>query len=136
MSSQSNQPKRCASPTCLNDAAPGRRICYKCKQRKFRERDEERAAYHNNKANSKRRGIHNDLTLEQFRTFVGANGYMQTKGIDADSMTIDRKIPELGYTDGNLQLLTLADNARKGVLERARAFLKRPVIGKTPDCPF
>lgn len=39
---------------------------------------------------------------------------MTGKGKKRDSLSIDCIVPELGYTEGNIQALPLADNSRKG----------------------
>jgi hypothetical protein len=70
-------------------------------------------AYHNLKTNAKRRGHKFALTFEYFVKWCKETNYIDTKGRTSKAATIDRIIDELGYVDGNIQVLTLAENIRK-----------------------
>lgn len=72
-----------------------------------------RYAYQTNKDNAKRRGIFWDLTYEEFAEFAYEFDYLDRKGRTKTCWSVDRIIPELGYTKGNLQILTVGDNSRK-----------------------
>jgi len=75
--------------------------------------------YNSLKSNAKRRGKDFDLTLEEFRIFCEETGYIDNKGKRKDSATIDRKDASKGYSLGNLQILSLEENSRKGAEEKA-----------------
>jgi hypothetical protein len=109
--------RSCASPNCLNNAAPKKNYCPTCISRRWRAANPEMAAYNNLKTNAKRRGIGFFLTFEEFYQWAWETMYMALRGIDAEDMTIDRKKPHLGYRAGNLQMLTNRENARKGKRE-------------------
>lgn len=82
-----------------------------------RKRDPVRYAYQNLKDNTKHRGIHFDLTIEQFREFCIEYDYIAGKGRSATSYTIDRIDVTQGYTVDNIQRLTKSENSRKRWLE-------------------
>lgn len=63
--------------------------------------------------NAKRRKKVFTITLEYFIQFCNETNYINLKGKKSGSMTIDRKIDELGYIDGNLQILEVGANSRK-----------------------
>lgn len=106
--------KKCTTKYCKNKARKGRKICNTCKSRKHRQANPVRASYNALKANAKRRGKVFTLTFEYFAQFCRETEYIAGKGRTASSYTIDRKINELGYTNDNIQVLTLEENARKG----------------------
>ena len=104
---------KCETPYCRNEAAPGRRICYKCKTRKYRQSHPIKSAYQALKDNARRRGKAFDLSFEQFKAFVNRTDYMKGKGRHSDSFHVDRIDETKGYTIGNLQVLTNGENVRK-----------------------
>jgi len=66
------------------------------------------------KQNAKRRRKRFVLTIEQFKAFCDEHNYLALKGKTATSLSIDCIINEIGYEHGNLQVLTLSANSRKG----------------------
>lgn len=70
------------------------------------------------KAKAKARGIEFDLTLEEFRTIVTQQNYMDAKGNKKMCLHLDRIDPTQGYTAWNVQILTCSDNVAKGNRER------------------
>lgn len=68
--------------------------------------------------NAKRRGIECTLTLEQWIDFCNATGYIDARGRESESLTVDRKKSSLGYTADNIRVLTLGDNIRASNRER------------------
>lgn len=112
-----DQPRRiCANEDCASEAAPGRTICWKCKSRQFSKKNPIRKAWHNLKRSAVRREIKFELTLKYFTEWVttgAGKGYMELAGMNGDDLTIDRIKPELGYVEGNLQLLTRTENSNK-----------------------
>lgn len=106
--------KRCKSANCYNFVRCKGHFCNTCKSKRYRKQNPIRYAYNNLKSNAKRRGIKFDLDFEYFRAFCYRTKYIQNKGITHDSYTIDRKINKRGYVKGNIRIMTLADNAKKG----------------------
>lgn len=87
--------------------------CNTCIKRAQREANPIKAAFFDLRTNAKRRKILFDLTFEQFEKFCIETTYMIGKGKTKDSYSVDRKIESLGYTEGNLQVLTLSENTKK-----------------------
>lgn len=79
----------------------------------YRLADPIRYAYQTTKDNAKRRGHGFTLTLLYFRTWCEENNYIELKGRFAHNMSIDRIVPELGYADGNIQILSVSENVIK-----------------------
>jgi hypothetical protein len=104
----------------MNCHAPNRSHCHACNKRSYRKRHAMRDAYQHLKDNSKRRGIYFDLTFEQFAEFCFETEYLTRRGRSRFSYSVDRIREELGYTAGNLQRLTIADNTRKENARRQR----------------
>jgi hypothetical protein len=82
--------------------------------KKWRENNPEMYAYLNLVHNAKRRNKPCTITFEYFKKFCRKTKYIQRKGIWKYSYSIDCKINELGYVEGNLQLLTVSANSIKG----------------------
>lgn len=74
-----------------------------------------RACYNTLKYNAKRRGKQFDISFEYFMKFCIETNYISGKGKTKESYSIDRIDNNLGYIEGNLQILTLGDNTRKRV---------------------
>lgn len=105
--------RKCETKYCKNKSLKGRKVCGKCKNRKYRKKNPERAAYQSLKNNAKRRGKEFDLTFEEFLKFVHKTEYMLGKGRSKTSLHIDRIDEEKGYVKGNIQVLTNTENVRK-----------------------
>jgi hypothetical protein len=106
--------RKCITPRCRNKTSRGF-CCSTCRARKTREADPIRYAYTTSKNNAKRRGKIFELTFEQFKAFFYKYDYIKGKGRTKESFTIDCIINDLGYVEGNIRILPLVDNARKGV---------------------
>jgi len=89
------------------------RIC----QRRWRQRNTIRDIWNHLRSNSARRNIICTISLEDFTEWCIQTGYHLLRGRARDSATIDRKIPELGYVKGNLQILSKVDNSYKRWLD-------------------
>jgi len=87
--------------------------CNTCIKRAQRESNPVKAAFYDLRTNAKRREIFFDLTFEQFEKFCIETTYMVGKGKTANSYSVDRIEETKGYTEGNLQVLTLAENTKK-----------------------
>ena len=81
--------------------------CASCEKRIYRKKHPEKYAYDNLRSNSKQRGIPFTISFEYFKQFCHENDYIQKKGITKHSLS-------LGYIPGNLQVLTVSENSKKG----------------------
>jgi hypothetical protein len=72
-----------------------------------------RSAYAALKHNAKRRHKQFTISFECFKQFCFETNYMAGKGRTKKSYSVDRIKEELGYVEGNLQVLTVSDNSRK-----------------------
>jgi len=88
-------------------------FCSKHKHERFKEVNP--IAYHYNftKSNAKRRKRPFTLTMEYFKQWCIDNNYIELKGRYKDSMTIDCDKEELGYADGNIQIMSNSSNLKK-----------------------
>lgn len=104
------KPKMCE---CGKSAAKGRTICETCKSRAWREKNPIMFIWHNLKKSAKKRGYEFQLTKEYFIQFVLGSGLLENRGRSAAAFTIDRIKNHLGYTEGNIQILTKSQNTMK-----------------------
>lgn len=99
---------RCGKPTTG-------KFCSTCRSRQTRLKDPVRYSYLCKRNRAKQRGIHWDLTLEEFREFCYETQYMAKKGRTVGSYDVDRivegKFP--GYTKSNIQILEKRKNILK-----------------------
>lgn len=123
--SKQQQVPHCQSPNCYNDTK-GRKFCGSCRARKYRANDPARFAYNNLKAHAKERGIEFSLTLQGFQDGIRDTTYLVNKGRMKYDDTIDRVIPELGYADGNIQVLSNCENIRKHHRDLRKKKIKVP----------
>lgn len=87
--------------------------CETCHKRRWRENNPVQAVYSDLRSNARRRGVGFFITFGEFVDFIVDTAYMRFKGRFPKDLTIDRKIPKLGYRAGNLQILPNEDNVRK-----------------------
>jgi hypothetical protein len=124
---------RCnCSPYCLKETEIGRTKSRSCRERIYRRRNPTQSALSKIRWRAKRDGIIFKLSQSYWEEFCETTGYLKLRGREKDKMSVDRKINSLGYVDGNLQMLSVGDNARKGNggLENMKSNYK-------PDgCPF
>lgn len=103
-----------------------------------------KAAYDNLKWNAWRRGKPFTITFAYFQKFCFKTDYIAGKGRSKESYSVDCKIAIKGYVPGNLQCLTLSDNAKKGVKkmlvydwEHKQGFVIQKLADtNNPDNPF
>jgi hypothetical protein len=105
--------QRCGTKNCRRDSN-GRQFCSTCRSRKSRAKDIIKHAYNNKKSDAKRRGIPFTITLAYFRRFCYRYKFVKNMGRTAHSYSVDRKKNHLGYIPGNIQALTISQNASKG----------------------
>lgn len=96
-----------------NESAKGRKICNRCKNRRYETKYPIKVAYHRLKGHAKERGKEFSISFEYFSQFCVEVDYIAKRGRSSTSLHIDRKDEHLGYIEGNLQALENADNIRK-----------------------
>lgn len=114
---------KCEGEKCRKTALKGRTLCRACRYKREKELDPVRVAYTQLKANVARRNKHRaeigvylipfEISLEEFRKECYEVELLLGRGRKSTSYHVDRKIEALGYTPGNLQKLTNAENVRK-----------------------
>lgn len=83
-----------------------------------RSKDPVRYKLINIKNRAKELNVPFDISLEWFRQWCADNNYMELRGRGRYAASIDRKIRELGYVEGNIQILSTGANSSKGNYER------------------
>lgn len=85
-----------------------------------------------------------DLTLDEWTEFAITNGLFDASGKRVGTLTVDRKDATLPYRQGNLQVITHAENVIKGNRERHTKYYQAnrwkfvdtpPVPEVVPDDP-
>jgi len=133
---------KCKIKGCRKEAKKGR-LCYSCAVKNYKSRNPVRYAYAVMKGNAKRRKKVFNISFEYFKQFVINSSYMAGKGITKTGLHIDRIIEELGYVEGNLQILTNTENVKKYLSYQydktgkpENYMIKKSVIIDDPDAPF
>ena len=106
---------QCKHWGCANLARPGGRDCETCKSRKARLKNMTYYAYTQVRTSAAKRDISFELTFKQFKIFDKQTGYVESKGRELDSLTIDRIDPTKGYSIDNIRTLTWSQNCAKAV---------------------
>ena len=70
----------------------------------------DRYAYDNLKASARKRGIGFELSFEDFMEFCCVTGYLEQRGKENHSLTIDRIKNDQPYRIGNIRILPYYDN--------------------------
>lgn len=109
-----NKPKHlCPAYRCKKSKADRKRFCHKHHHVHQKETNLAGYTYMLLKCNAKRRGKVFTITLQDFKAFCEETNYLVLKGKKANSASIDRINPSLGYEKGNLQVLSLSANVSK-----------------------
>lgn len=103
----------CSTPYCRGKRAKGRTICHKCKARRYRENNPEKAAFQNLRTNAKRRGKEFSITFDQFKKFCVKTDYLKKRGRSSSGFHIDRIDEQGPYSIENIQVLTNSENVKK-----------------------
>jgi hypothetical protein len=119
---------KCATKWCRNEAAPGKTRCHKCHSRWYKEAHPYGYYFNLLRCNAKRRGKQFNLSIAEFRDFCVKYQYIDKKGKQATSLSIDRKDDARGYTIDNIRVLTLSENSRKENFRRSS--------GSSIEAPF
>lgn len=107
-------PELCITKFCRHKRGKKDRRCSKCKMRRWREANPDKALFAWIRDRAKRDQREFDLTLEWFRAFLLEQNY------DRLEHHIDRISVARGYVMGNLQVLPISDNIAKGNRERGK----------------
>jgi len=104
----------CETPGCRNIVTPGCRtkLCGKCKNRQFKEKNPHRYDFGNLRRRAKKRGHEFSLTFEQYTEFAKKTGFFEQKGKTARSLSINRIDNKKGYHVDNIEAVTLSWNSR------------------------
>lgn len=111
--SSHNADRICADHSCGNKARPGRYYCGTCANKVYRANNPIKVAYITLRQHARARNVKFSLTFQGFKETIDGTAYLINSGPGNNQLQIDRIIPELGYTDGNCQVLTGAQNKRK-----------------------
>lgn len=104
---------RCISWGCSRRARKETRDprCHTCRSRITRLKNPARYSFRNLKNRAKQRGIAFELTFDEFAAFCNETDYLEKKGREPHSYTIDRIKTHLPYCYSNLRILTHAQNS-------------------------
>lgn len=91
---------------------------HKLAMRRWRDKNRIKAIYQSLKARAKNRGHTCGITLEEFSEWCIETSYHLLRGRFAHEASIDRIKRHIGYEKGNLQILTVGQNASKDNAER------------------
>ena len=101
---------RCQRKTTLAARSQRQQRCNTCKSRLFRLRNPDQYAYFNLKASAAKRGIGFNWAFEDFLEFCAITDYVELRGKDPHSLSIDRIDNSKPYQLGNVRIMTYADN--------------------------
>ena len=103
----------CVASGCRNKHAQNRNYCWTCVKRKYAKDNPIRYAYQSLRNNAKTRKKEFDLTFNEFKKFCSKTKILLGRGIQKDSLHIDRIDESKGYTIDNIQVLTNSENVKK-----------------------
>ena len=108
------RPTRCQTKFCLGIAMPNAHspFCARCRMRRFKAAHPLQYSFGKLRARAKERGHEFSLTFEDYCEFAKTTGYDKLKGKTAQSLSINRKNPSLGYEKTNVEAVTLSMNSR------------------------
>lgn len=87
--------------------------CQTCNTRLYRLKNPMRYAFVMVRASARKRHIPFELSFDDFKRFCDQTGYIESKGKEAESLTIDRIDSSRGYALDNIRAMTWADNCKK-----------------------
>jgi hypothetical protein len=85
--------------------------CNTCASRMFRYYNPVEYAYHNLKSSARKRKIAFNLSFQEFCDFASDHGYIEGRGRQPYSLTIDRINTKGPYSIDNIRILSHADNS-------------------------
>ena len=110
----------CSVKYCYKKPAPKSTLCYSCQRQRKIERNPYRYWYgvkrRNANRNAKKRGTGKYwyVSFAHFVWLCDQTGYLALKGRKKWQASIDCIIDEYGYIDGNVRVITVSDNSKKG----------------------
>lgn len=112
---------KCQTSYCRRTPPPGNSRCNRCRHEREKAANPYLYWFGVNKRNANRRALVAGngkfwyVTFEYWVQFCDETGYLAIKGRYKGDASLDCIINELGYIDGNLQVLTVSENSGKGV---------------------
>lgn len=102
---------KCTTKFCRGVAHGRDSKCPKCKTRTWKANNPATYAFNKLKYRAKERGIDFTLTIEEFKIlWEKKSGAL---GKTASCLSFDRIDPRLGYSFGNIEVVTLSENVRR-----------------------
>lgn len=90
------------------------RHCWKCRSKMLKERQPITYILRMLRHSAKKRGLACSLTKTELAEFCAKTGYLEKRGNQPNSLTIDRIDRDKGYHIWNMQVLTHAENSAQG----------------------
>jgi hypothetical protein len=124
--------EKCVTPRCRNRKATkytyykspktGERItyvnllnhCWKCRSRMLKERQPATYVLNAIRQRAKQRKLPFTITLEEFEKWCAETGYLEKRGREPESYSIDRIDHDKGYHIWNIQIKTFEENCTSG----------------------
>jgi len=103
---------KCLTKGCKNETPKYRKICWKCKNRIYRENHPLHYEYLELRKRARRRGKGFTLTEDEFKQFCEMTNYLQEKGIYKDNCSVDRIDSTKGYSFDNIRKVTVSVNSK------------------------
>lgn len=149
--------EKCVTPWCRNRKAinnTGRQLnlCWKCRSKLLLERHPATYVLNALRQKAKKRRVPLTITLAQFEQWCHDTGYLEKRGKDPSSATIDRINHDEGYHIWNIQILSHEENSTNGHTvpgvetdqneqqpdypEREHEREPEYQPGDAPECPF
>jgi len=88
--------------------------CWKCRARMLKARQPATYVLNAVRQRAKARKLPFTITLEEFKKWCEDTGYLEKRGRDPDSYTIDRIDHDKGYHIWNIQIKTFLENCTSG----------------------
>lgn len=92
---------KCRTKYCRNESLKKRRICAKCKSRRYKKQHPMRYFYNASRNNARRRGHEFDMTFEEYKQLWKDHGKKPGNGWHIDRIDVRK-----GYTYDNCQILS------------------------------
>lgn len=127
-------PGRCASRGCRNKRAKKSdgyflQHCWKCRSRKFKKSQPITYVLNMLRHSARKRGLSFSLTKAEFARWCEETHYLEERGRNSHSMTVDRIDPNEGYHIWNIRPLSFEENSQQGRDNRSRQ-------DRLCECPF
>lgn len=107
---QKRKAGKCQHYGCANEARSKGADCETCKARKRRLKNPLHYAFETVRSSARKRKIAFLLSFQEFEKFCRETDYLNRKGRELESLTIDRIDPALPYQFNNIRALTWREN--------------------------